>query len=95
MTKNHERALRRHYLARIKKKRTGYCGGYARDLIQAEQLRHIGRFARAMSSCSCWMCGNSRRFFGEITMQEKRFAEEMRLVRSDETDNAADIEHET
>ncbi|MHB8535667.1 MAG: hypothetical protein ACYDBW_09505 [Sulfuricaulis sp.] len=74
MAKNHERASRRHHLARIKKKRAGYCGGYARDLIQAEQLRHIGRFARAMPSCSCWMCGNPRRFFGETTMQEKRFA---------------------
>ena len=93
--KSHKRAFWRHHLARSKKNRADYCGGYARDLTQAEQLRHIGRFARAMPSCRCWMCGNPRGFFGEITMQEKRFAEEMRWGRSDETDKAADIGHET
>lgn len=25
-----------------------------------------------LAVCSCWMCGNPRKFFGEATMQEKR-----------------------
>ena len=25
-----------------------------------------------LASCSCWMCGNPRRWFGELTMQEIR-----------------------
>lgn len=87
MPKNHKRALRRHHLARIKRKRASYHGGYVRDLPHAKQLRHVGRFARAMPSCSCWMCGNPRRYGGEVTMQEKRFAEKERPGRSDEFDD--------
>ena len=26
--------------------------------------------------CSCWMCGNPRKFFGEETMQEKKHKQE-------------------
>lgn len=75
MGKNPKRAWRRHHLARVKKLRARYYGGYVRDLPRGEQARHIGRFAHTMPSCSCWMCGNSRRYFGEVTVQEKRFAE--------------------
>nr|WP_222532555.1 hypothetical protein [Azospirillum sp. 412522] len=25
-----------------------------------------------LASCSCWMCGNPRRWLGEVTMQERR-----------------------
>ena len=30
------------------------------------------RLADNLASCSCWMCGNPRRWFGELTMQEIR-----------------------
>ncbi|MFG6080398.1 hypothetical protein ACEUZ9_000949 [Paracoccus litorisediminis] len=30
--------------------------------------------ANHMKSCSCHMCGNPRRYWGEITLQEKRQA---------------------
>jgi hypothetical protein len=85
MQKNHKRALRRHHLARIKQKRIAYHGDYVRHLPHAEQLRHVGRFAHTMPSCSCWMCGNLRRYFGEVTLQEKRFAEQGRLEWEEET----------
>lgn len=28
--------------------------------------------AEHMAKCSCWMCGNPRRHFGEVTMKEKK-----------------------
>ena len=27
---------------------------------------------RTPASCSCWMCGNPRKWFGERTVQERR-----------------------
>lgn len=30
------------------------------------------RLADNLASCSCWMCGNPRRWLGEVTMQERR-----------------------
>ena len=33
---------------------------------------HAGRFAHHGKACSCFMCGNPRKFWGDLTMQEKR-----------------------
>nr|WP_295834781.1 hypothetical protein [uncultured Azospirillum sp.] len=47
----------------------------ARMLARAKRFypgqRHQ-RLADNLASCSCWMCGNPRRWFGELTMQEIR-----------------------
>ena len=32
--------------------------------------RWIGLFAHTPKTCSCWMCGNQRKFRGERTRQE-------------------------
>lgn len=37
--------------------------------------RHQQKVAETRKPCSCWMCGNPRRYFNEKTMQEKRFDE--------------------
>jgi hypothetical protein len=29
--------------------------------------------AEYLAACSCWMCGNPRRFTGERTIQERRY----------------------
>ncbi len=29
-----------------------------------------------MTPCSCWMCGNPRRYFGERSLQERRANQE-------------------
>lgn len=58
------RAYRRAQIARLKAKRRGYHGG-ARD------ARELGRWVGAAAVCSCWMCGNPRRHFGERTIQER------------------------
>jgi len=32
--------------------------------------------AEYLAVCSCWMCGNPRKWFGDLTMQERRFLAE-------------------
>lgn len=38
--------------------------------------KHISRvkgiFRKCRTVCSCWMCGNPRKFFGELTLQERK-----------------------
>ena len=63
------RAIRRHHEQRIKRRVRRYYGGYA-----AELPRHLGRIAHSRQRCSCWMCGNPRRYLGEPTLQERRAA---------------------
>lgn len=59
------RAYRRAQIARLKAKRRRYYNG-ARD------ERELGRWVWTATVCSCWMCGNPRRFSGERTVQKRR-----------------------
>ena len=63
------RALRRHHTARLKHKRR-------HDLHFAGMP--LGMHVQTPARCSCWMCGNPRRFNGNSrdakTMQELRQA---------------------
>ena len=61
------RAVRRHHEHRIKLRVRSYYGGYARHIP-----RSLGHIAHARQLCSCVVCGNPRRYFGEPTMQERR-----------------------
>ena len=38
------------------------------------QARRRGKAAKTPTPCSCFMCGNPRHHFKEVTMQEKRAA---------------------
>ena len=73
-----QRALRRHHYQRLKRKRRNHYGGYGRHRSNAQ-----GRLANTATLCSCWMCGNPRKYFGEVTRQEilaaLNFAEQMNL----------------
>lgn len=60
-----KRALRRHHYQRLKRKRRAYYGGYGRHREEAQ-----GKLAATATVCSCWMCGNPRTYFGELTRQE-------------------------
>jgi hypothetical protein len=64
---NRLRSWRRAQAERVKRRVCVYHSGYA-------QLgpRQLGRVARTRQLCSCWMCGNPRRFRGELTLQERR-----------------------
>ncbi len=56
-----KRAERRHHAARMKRK--------AKRLLPHRDARKI---ADHMADCSCHMCGNPRRHWNEVTLQEKR-----------------------
>ena len=60
-----KRAIRRHHYSRLKKKRQHYWG---RELSDND----AGFVANTPASCSCSMCRNPRKTFGEISVQEKR-----------------------
>ncbi|GGD74627.1 hypothetical protein [Caballeronia grimmiae] len=65
--KSTKRALRRHHLARVKRARRFYfCG----DL--SLEGNAVGKLAHTATPCSCFMCGNPRRYFLELTIQERR-----------------------
>lgn len=78
MEKNRKRALRRRHVARLKRNRLDYYGGYIRRLAKAEQNRHLGIISRTAQLCSCYMCGNPRRYWKEMTMAERRLADRTR-----------------
>ena len=61
------RALRRHHVARLKKKRRFRWG---RDL--AQEPKALARLVNTPTPCSCHMCGNDRKYLGERTIQEQR-----------------------
>jgi hypothetical protein len=63
------RAFRRHHDERIKRRVARYYSGYA-----AGDPRATGRLAHTRTPCSCWMCGNPRRWRHEPTLQEIRAA---------------------
>ncbi|REF02454.1 hypothetical protein C7418_1263 [Cupriavidus plantarum] len=66
------RAYRRAQVVRLKAKRRSYHGGANSD-------RELGRWVWTAAVCSCWMCGNPRRYFRERTIQERRFCQRARM----------------
>jgi hypothetical protein len=71
--KSGTRALRRHHLSRVKNRwRTALAShpvaGKGREADRAAGLR-----AATGTPCSCWMCGNPRKYFGEESLQERRW----------------------
>ena len=65
--KDMKRALRRHHAARLKHARGHYWG---HDIWHEPKL--LGKVINTPTPCSCWMCGNPRRHFKELTRQERR-----------------------
>ena len=59
------RALRRHHRNRIILKR--------HEKVQRGHwyVKSPGYLAKNNTVCSCWMCGNPRKYFGQVTRQEK------------------------
>ena len=64
-----DRAFRRAQDARLKERVRKYYGGYAKHDPKA-----IGKLAQTRTPCSCSMCGNPRRWFGDPTLAEVRHA---------------------
>jgi len=70
MIKKYSRAQRRHDRERLKKKRSTYW-----DYTWYLENNSLGIMLNTPARCSCYMCGNPRRYFGEVTMQEKKYKE--------------------
>jgi hypothetical protein len=76
------RGWRRHHEVRMKRRVQDYYGGYARG-----KPRSIGRLAHSPQICSCRACGNPRRQFKALTLQELKALE---AERTDECERSAD-----
>ena len=63
-----KRAIRRFHYQRLKKKRikNNYWSHLKND-------RHLGICIDTPKLCSCWLCGNPRKYFGEKSRQEIKF----------------------
>ncbi|BCG50282.1 hypothetical protein [Ralstonia phage RP13] len=70
------RALRRHHMARIKKQVLQH--NWFKWLDKKDYPHVQGKLAHTRCLCSCAMCGNERKYHGEITMQEKRHLDKMK-----------------
>ena len=58
----------RHHSQRIKAKRKA-------DHYTGPRAARSPKAYKTPTPCSCWMCGNPRKFFQEPTLQEKSFAQ--------------------
>ncbi len=64
------RAMRRHHRYRLYRRRRFHWG---RDLAESdENPKFRGKVIDTPTPCSCWMCGNPRKWWKEKTMQERR-----------------------
>lgn len=78
-----DRSVRRHHLQRMKARaaKIGKRQGWIRSKILC---------AEHMASCSCWMCGNPRKYFGEPTIQEIKSDEAFKAAMKDLLEEQAD-----
>ena len=56
-------------MERVKKKRSKYHNAVTDGDVDVS----VGKVACTPALCSCNMCGNPRKFFSELTIQEKKF----------------------
>jgi hypothetical protein len=71
--KSSKRALRRHHRQRMQQQAL-------RSLVfslwgDETRRRCVGKWHDNLKKCSCWMCGNPRKYGGEMTRQERRSLE--------------------
>lgn len=59
----------RSHKARLKERRKKYINVTTSKNIDVA----VGVISNTPAICSCWMCGNPRKFFSELTIQEKKF----------------------
>lgn len=64
--RDNKRSVRRHHVERLKVSRR-FLGG--RDLASDAKALHSA--VDTPTPCSCYMCGNPRRYFNEASMQER------------------------
>ena len=72
LSKDQSRAERRHHIVRLKKSRVRYWANQPGTW----EARRLGAVVQHPCICSCWMCGNPRKWAGERTVQERRFLQD-------------------
>jgi hypothetical protein len=76
--KSTKRALRRHHRQRMIRRALRSCR-LPRIYLPGWDENEEGRRQRALrwcdnlQVCSCWTCGNPRKYYGRLTRQEQRF----------------------
>lgn len=65
-------AYRRHQRQRAKHRALRYLRWIFSSDPRWITPRQVAHFAEDRTPCSCWMCGNPRRYLGEVTRQELR-----------------------
>lgn len=73
MSKN-SRALRRYHRNRIKNKRLNEYENRFLESNETQSLIKILKSINTPKACSCFMCGNPRMHFKELTSQELRYS---------------------
>lgn len=58
------RAVRRHHTSRLKKNRANYWNWQSKD------PRCLGMVVHTPKLCSCFMCGNARKFYRRLDIDE-------------------------
>lgn len=76
MKDHSKRALRRHHRERLKRKRASYYWWWA-----SSDVKRLGKVVTTPCMCSCWMCGNPRKYYKgqwgeERTIQERKYFQE-------------------
>ncbi len=69
------RAVRRHHVQRLKLKRKNYWGYGPNGHRQGHPVmppNRLGQVVKHPAVCSCWMCGNDRKYFGHVSVGERR-----------------------
>ena len=72
MKDHSKRALRRHHRERLKRKRASYWLGYTWPMDE----RLLGMVVSTPHPCSSYCCGNPRKWFGELSIQERKYFQE-------------------
>jgi hypothetical protein len=70
--KTRDRSARRHHAARRKARVERVLAHLLAGRQGRLRSRVKGVLADTPARCSCWMCANPRRIFGETTVQERR-----------------------
>jgi hypothetical protein len=76
--KKHKRSLRRYQLQKHTDRRMRWImtWGCISAINHAEWLKRMRYQMKSTGTlCSCYMCGNPRKWFGQKTFQEKRYEE--------------------
>jgi hypothetical protein len=69
--KGKSRSLRRHHMERLKANRKRYWGRGGQGAPDSMSEKDLGMVVHTAALCSCFMCGNARKYFGKPTLQEE------------------------